>query len=71
MSVKTERETEREKWGREDFKVQISHVSDSSTELHEENVFLALIVCLCLLRYPNMSLKCVSLNVSLYMSVGF
>lgn len=52
------------------LKVLISHVSDAFTELHEENVYLALIVCaVCLLRYPNVSLECVSLNVSLYVSI--
>lgn len=42
---------------KDNFKVQISHVSDSSTELHEDNVYLALVVCaVCLLRYQNVSL---------------
>lgn len=42
---------------KKNFKVQVSHVSDASTDLHEENVYLALIVCnVCLLRYLNVYL---------------
>lgn len=29
----------------DNFKVKVSRVSDASTELHEKNVYLALIVC--------------------------
>lgn len=48
MSV-NKREIKREKWRQRqkqtNLKVPISHVSDAFTELHEENVYLALIVC--------------------------
>lgn len=45
----------------ENFKVKVSRVSDASTELHEKNVYLALIVCTVL--FVKIC-ECVSLNVS-------
>lgn len=44
--------------------MQNSHVSDPSTELHEENFFLQPRSYV-LLRYQNMSLECVSLSLSI------
>lgn len=69
MSVNN-REIEREREV-ETENLKICHVSDASTELHEKNVYLALIVCtVCLLQYPNVSLDYITLNVSLCCTCG-